>query len=209
MNRVFNTAARFFNILVFKKAGQVPTVPVLLDIDQQNPLWKIPTDLLDGEYCINNKDKLVFIRIYDKIYTINISALPVVISLSHARLHALNSTADHTSGITPGHIIDADGNGLPHDSTISSAVLLAALVVVGGVRTGRLTLVGGVPYNEVFTVGGVPDPLTPTWIFAGDPRCFNNIPAKVDPVITNITAAGFTAQTSRDAIMTYTAINLI
>jgi hypothetical protein len=129
-NRAFNTAVRFFNILVFKKKGQVPTVPVLLDIDQQNPLWKIPTDLLDGEYCINNKDKLVFIRIYDKIYTINIAQLPNVIALSHARLHALNSTLDHSSTITPGDIIDADGNGLPHDSGITTASLLALLSAV-------------------------------------------------------------------------------
>jgi len=140
---------------------------------------------------------------------ISLSTLTGIISASHDEQHAIDSVLDHTSTIVPGNIIDADANGLPHDSTITSAVLLAALIITGGVRTGRLTLTGGVPYNEVFTIGGVPEPLTATWIFAGDPRCFNNIPAKVDPVITNITAAGFTAQTTRDSVMTYTAINLI
>lgn len=38
----------------------------------------------------------------------------------HLRLHALNSPLDHSSTITPGDIIDADGNGLPHDSGIQS-----------------------------------------------------------------------------------------
>lgn len=48
----------------------------------------------------------------------------------HLRLHALNSPLDHSSTITPGDIIDADGNGLPHDSGITTAAILALLSAV-------------------------------------------------------------------------------
>ncbi len=116
----FYTNVRFFNELVFTRKGQVPTVPVLLNLTQQSPLWKQATDINDGEWAVNNKDNIVFIRIYDKIISFNISELPNVIDLSHQRLHALDSVLDHGSTIKPGDLMDADGNGLPHDSGIQS-----------------------------------------------------------------------------------------
>lgn len=117
----FNTAFRFFNILVFKQKGQVPTVPVLLNIDQQNKLWKQATDLNDGEYCINNIDKLIYFRMGSQILTFNLVQLPNVIELAHQRLHALNSVLDHTSTIPQGNLMDADENGLPHNSGVQSS----------------------------------------------------------------------------------------
>lgn len=117
----FHTNVRFFNGLVFTRKGQVPTAPVLLNLTQQSPLWKQATDLNDGEWAVNNKDNIVFIRIYDKIISFNISELPNVIDLAHKRLHALNSPLDHSSDIPQGNLIDADSNGLPYDSGITTA----------------------------------------------------------------------------------------
>ena len=37
----------------------------------------------------------------------------------HAKQHAIDSTADHTSTITQDHLMDADANGLPDDSGLS------------------------------------------------------------------------------------------
>ena len=52
----------------------------------------------------------------------------------HLRLHALNSTLDHSSTITPGDIIDADGNGLPHDSGITTASVNNIINASSGIK---------------------------------------------------------------------------
>ena len=66
---------RFINILVLKKAGQVPTIPRYLEIDANNKIWKEATDLNDGEYCINNVDNLFFWRSGNQIFTLDPSLL--------------------------------------------------------------------------------------------------------------------------------------
>jgi len=187
--------------LVLTRAGQIPTLPNPLQLKIGQGNWRL-TDLADGEYAINNVDDLFFWRSGDQILTLNIAH-------QHLRLHALNSTLDHTSTIVTGHMMDADANGLPHDSGLATATILASLVITGKIRTGRLTLQAGIPYVEVFTVGGVPTPLTANWIFVGSPYAINDRPSKVDPVITARIAAGFTATTVRDTVMEYTAIDLI
>jgi hypothetical protein len=130
----FHTNVRFFNELVFTRKGQVPTVPILLNLTQQSPLWKQATDLNDGEWAVNNKDNIVFIRIYDKIISFNISELPNVIDLSHQRLHALDSVLDHSSTIKPGDLMDADENGLPHDSGITTASVNNIINASSGIK---------------------------------------------------------------------------
>ena len=49
------------------------------------------------------------------------------IALRHARLHLLNSTGDHASGIGPTRIMIADANGLPAQGTSTDAQVLGAV----------------------------------------------------------------------------------
>jgi hypothetical protein len=187
--------------LILKVSGAYPTLPYPLSLKVGARGWKI-TDLADGEYCINSADDLFFWRSGDQIFTLNISN-------QHLRKHALDSTLDHTSTIVTGHMMDADVNGLPHDSGITTAAVLASLIITGRIRGKRLNLLAGVPYVEVFTVGGVPTPLSANWIFTSSPYAINDRPSKVDPVITARIAAGFTATAQRDTVMEYTAIDPI
>lgn len=44
-----------------------------------------------------------------------------VVNLAHIRLHGLSNPLDHSSSIPQGHLMDADNNGLPHNSGITTA----------------------------------------------------------------------------------------
>ena len=57
--------------LVLTLKGQIPTIPKVLGLDSSSKNF-LNTDLLDGEYAINNIDHLFFYRIKDKIYTLDI-----------------------------------------------------------------------------------------------------------------------------------------
>jgi hypothetical protein len=44
-----------------------------------------------------------------------------VVNVAHIRLHGLSNPLDHSSNIPQGHLMDADSNGLPHDSGITTS----------------------------------------------------------------------------------------
>jgi hypothetical protein len=129
--------------------------------------------------------------------------------LAHRREHRINSPTDHTSNIPQGEVLDSDLYGLPHDSGILTTAVIASLGVTQSMRVGRVFLPAGVPVTVVFQINHIPAPLTAGWILFGSPYTINDRPSKVDPLITNRTASGFTAEVYRDSIMEYTAIDSI
>jgi hypothetical protein len=52
---------------------------------------------------------------------------PAPAGAGHNRLHVITSPLDHTSGATPGQVLQADANGLPVDATNSDAQVAATV----------------------------------------------------------------------------------
>jgi hypothetical protein len=69
------------------------------------------------------------------------------VAASHTRSHAITSALDHTSGATPGQMLQADANGLPVDATNSNAVVNAAVVLAHAQNTDTSLGVQGVDLN--------------------------------------------------------------
>lgn len=56
-----------------------------------------------------------------------VAAAVAAAALAHARQHAITNPLDHTSGATPGRILQADANGLPVDGTNTNGQVAAAV----------------------------------------------------------------------------------
>jgi hypothetical protein len=102
------------NILVLTQTGEQPTI--------FNGVRNRRTDIEIGQRAFNNADNIYFTRIGSKI----IKVAP--------QKHAINDPVYHSSTITPGDIIDADENGLPHDSRITTASVNNIINASSGIR---------------------------------------------------------------------------
>lgn len=87
---------------------------------------------IDGNALPSNPLKLFGSRTNGQILKANVDGLPIdatntdaqvsaAVTASHAKQHAITSSADHTSTATPGQILKADANGLPVDSIVSES----------------------------------------------------------------------------------------
>ena len=60
--------------------------------------------------------------------------IKTVVDNAHKRLHALNSSLDHSSDISQGDLMDADENGLPHDSGIKTTDVVKIVNARSGIK---------------------------------------------------------------------------
>jgi hypothetical protein len=86
----------------------------------------------------------------DGAHSASAEDLEAAVSKKHDRQHTITSTDDHTSGATEGQLLQADGNGLPVDASITDAEAAAMLAAAHTQGTDQKLDDGGA--NEVSAI---------------------------------------------------------